>query len=336
MILKIESGNMNEIRARVILQEKNIYRLSDGKSEKLASVSGKFRYSITTVSDYPAVGDYVVAQWPDDESNAIIQSLFPRKSCFIRKAAGSGKQEQVVAANLDTVFICMSLNSNYNLRRLERYLAITFDSGAEPVIVLTKKDLCEDVCRKVSEVQNIAPGVEVLAVSSADDEYEEVLQYILPGKTIAFLGSSGVGKSTLINKLVGTDRIATGETGLDDKGRHTTTHRELITLDNGAFLIDTPGMRELGMWDNDIGIDSAFSDIEKLTALCKFSNCSHRTEPGCAVRSALEEGRLDRMRWESYLKLKIENEMAANGSQYLESKREKFKAIAKINKKNKH
>lgn len=327
---------MNEIRARVISQEKGIYRISDGLSEKPASVSGKYRYETTTVSDYPAVGDYVIAQWPDDKSNAVIQSLFPRKSCFIRKAAGPGKQEQVVAANLDTVFICMSLNNNYNLRRLERYLAITYDSGAEPVIVLTKKDLCEDVSGKVSEVQNIAPGVEVLVVSSANDEYEEVLSYILPGKTIAFLGSSGVGKSTLINKLVGTDQIATGETGADDKGRHTTTHRELITLDNGAFLIDTPGMRELGMWDNESGIDSVFSDIEELSAMCRFSNCSHRTEPGCAIQKALEDGRLDRTRWESYLKLKIENEMAANGSQYLESKRAKFKAISKINKKNRH
>jgi len=323
---------MKEIRARVISQEKSIYRLSDGKAEKLAAVSGKFRYKTSTVSDYPAVGDYVVAQWPEDESNAVIQSLFPRKSCFIRKAAGVGKKEQVVAANLDTVFICMSLNNNYNLRRLERYLAIAYDSGADPVIVLTKKDLCEDVHSKISEVENITSSVDVLAVSSAEDDYEAVLNYIVPGKTIAFLGSSGVGKSTLINKLVGVDKIATGDVGADDKGRHTTTHRELITLDNGAYLIDTPGMRELGMWDNESGIDNAFSDIEELSRSCKFSDCSHRTEPGCAVQEALEDGTLDRMRWESYLKLKIENEFAANGSQYLESKRAKFKEISKINK----
>lgn len=323
---------MNEIRARVISQEKNIYRLSNGITEKLASVSGKFRYETSTVSDYPAVGDYVVAQWPEDESNAVIQSLFPRKSCFIRKAAGPGTKEQVVAANLDTVFICMSLNNNYNLRRLERYLAIAYDSGAEPVIILTKKDLCEDICGKVYEVQSIAPTVEVIAISSANDDYYEVLNYILPGKTIAFLGSSGVGKSTLINKLVGTEKIATGDVGADDKGRHTTTHRELITLDNGAYLIDTPGMRELGMWDNESGIDNAFSDIEELSLSCKFSNCSHRTEPGCAVQKALNEGTLDRLRWESYLKLKIENEFATNGSQYLESKRAKFKEISKTNK----
>lgn len=324
---------MNEIRARVISQEKSIYRLSNGKTEKLASVSGKFRYETNTVSDFPAVGDYVMAQWPEDESNAVIQSLFPRKSCFIRKAAGSGKKEQVVAANLDTVFICMSLNNNYNLRRLERYLAIAYDSGAEPVIVLTKKDLCEDVYDKISVVQNMAPTVEVIAISSTNNEYKEVLSYIKSGKTIAFLGSSGVGKSTLINKLSGTERILTGAIGADEKGRHTTTHRELIALENGAFLIDTPGMRELGMWDNESGIDNAFFDIEELSHSCKFSDCSHRTEPGCAVQKALEDGTLDRMRWESYLKLKVENEFAANGSQYLESKRVKYKEISKTNKK---
>lgn len=327
---------MKEIRARVIAQGKNIYRISDGSSEKSASVSGKFRHETATVSDYPAVGDYVTASWPEDGSNAVINNLFPRKSCFIRKAAGPGKQEQVVAANIDTVFICMSLNNNYNIRRVERYLAITYDSGAEPVIVLTKKDLCEDVAGKIAEVRNAAQGVSVLAVSSAEDDYAAVADFVLPGKTIAFLGSSGVGKSTLINKLSGHDRLATGQTGTEDKGRHTTTRRELIALENGAYLIDTPGMRELGMWDNDGGIGNAFADIEALFAECRFSDCSHRTEPGCAVRQALEDGTLDRMRWESYLKLKIENETAANGSQYLVSKRAKFKAIAIANKKNRH
>lgn len=323
---------MNEVRARVISQEKGIYRISDGASEKLAVVSGKFRFDTDSAADFPAVGDYVIAKWPDDDSSAVIQSVFPRKSCFSRKAAGPGKQEQIVAANIDTVFLCMSLNQNFNLRRMERYLAVAYESGAEPVVVLTKADLCEDVASKVLEVQRTALGVDVIAISSLKEEYEQVLPYIRPGKTIAFLGSSGVGKSTLINKLTGTDSLATAAIGNEDKGRHTTTHRELIALENGAFVIDTPGMRELGMWDHDGGIDRAFTDIEALTRQCRFSDCSHTSEPGCAIRKALAAGTLESGRWESYLKLKIENEIAANGKQHLESKRAKFKAIAKMNK----
>ena len=209
---------MSEVRARVISQEKGLYRISDGTAVKQASVSGKYRYEALTVSDYPAVGDYVLAQWPEGDDPAVIRSLFPRKSCFIRRAAGSAKQEQVVAANIDTVLICMSLNQNFNLRRLERYLSVTYDSGAAPVVVLTKADLCPDVDGMIAQVQGAAPGVEILAISSLSGDYEAVLPYIVPGKTVAFLGSSGVGKSTLINKLTGSDSMATGAIGTDDKG----------------------------------------------------------------------------------------------------------------------
>ena len=325
---------MNELRARVISQEKGLYKIQSGTAVKLSEISGKYRYEKQTVSDYPAAGDYVIAAWPEDDSNAVITGLFPRRSCFIRKAAGAGKQEQVVASNIDTVFICMSLNNNFNIRRLERYLSVAYDSGAVPVVVLTKSDLCSDVECKILAVQNAAPGVDVLAISSLDDDYEAVMKYILPGKTVAFIGSSGVGKSTLINKLTGTDSIATREIGNDDKGRHTTTHRELIQLPNSAFVIDTPGMRELGMWDSGDGIDTAFADIEDLSRACRYADCTHTSEPGCAVLRALADGTLDAARLASYRKLKTENNYAADNSRYLEAKRTKFKEIAKINKSN--
>lgn len=325
---------MNELQARVISQEKGIYKIQSGTAVKLAEISGKYRYETKTVSDYPAVGDHVIAAWPEDGSNAVITGLFPRKSCFLRKAAGTQKQEQVVAANIDTVFICMSLNNNFNIRRLERYLSAAYESGAAPVVVLTKSDLCSDVESKILEAQNVAPGVDVLAISSLNEDYEAVMNFILPGKTVAFIGSSGVGKSTLINKLTGTDSIATSEIGNDDKGRHTTTHRELIQLPNGAFVIDTPGMRELGMWDIGDGIDTAFADIEELSRACRYTDCTHTAEPGCAVLRALADGTLDAVRLASYRKLKTENDYAADNSRYLESKRTKFKEIAKSNKSN--
>lgn len=316
---------------RITLQEKGLYQLVTGLGEKWAEVSGKYRYNADVVSDYPAVGDFVMVDWNGDGGNAVIHQLLPRKSCITRKAAGDAHQEQVVAANVDTIFLCMSLNNDFNLRRLERYLAIAWDSGATPVVVLTKADLCDNLPARVKEVSDIAIGVDVLVTSSVEDDgVRQVLPYIREGRTVAFIGSSGVGKSTLINRLLGENRLDTNGLRNDDKGRHTTTHRELILLPQGGMVIDTPGMRELGMWDSDSGIDQTFGEIEELAACCKFHDCSHQREPGCAIQRALRDGTLSEERWNSYLKLKSEAAYAEDSQSYLAAKEKKFKDIAKF------
>ena len=320
---------------RITLQEKGMYRLRTIMGEQNALVSGKLQFDAQSPSDYPAVGDYVMANCVDPDT-AIIHQVLPRRSLFLRKAAGTSKSEQVVAANIDTVFLCMSLNNDFNLRRLERYLAVAWESGAEPVVVLTKADLCGDLPQKQREVGAIAIGVDILTTSAMEsDGYRQIMPYITEGRTVAFVGSSGVGKSTLINRLLGEERLATDGLRNDDKGHHTTTHRELLFLPNGAMVIDTPGMRELGMWDAASGVEQAFGDIEELAARCRFRNCSHAGEPGCAVRAALESGHLDAGRWQSYQKLKNENSYAADSESYLAAKEKKFKEISKINKYNK-
>ena len=317
---------------RITLQEKGFYRIRTSMGEQNALVSGKFQFDAQSPSDYPAVGDYVMASCADPDT-AIIHQLLPRRSLFVRKAAGTSKTEQVVAANIDTVFLCMSLNNDFNLRRLERYLAVAWESGAEPVVVLTKADLCADLPQKQREVEAIAMGVTILITSAMELEgYRQIMPYITEGRTVAFVGSSGVGKSTLINRLLGEERLATDGLRNDDKGHHTTTHRELLFLPGGAMVIDTPGMRELGMWDAVSGVEQTFGDIEELAARCRFRNCSHTSEPGCAVRAALESGHLDAGRWLSYQKLKNENSYAADSESYLAAKEKKFKEISKINK----
>lgn len=317
---------------RITLQEKGFYRIRTSMGEQNALVSGKFQFDAQSPSDYPAVGDYVMASCADPDT-AIIHQLLPRRSLFVRKAAGTSKTEQVVAANIDTVFLCMSLNNDFNLRRLERYLAVAWESGAEPVVVLTKADLCADLPQKQGEVEAIAMGVTILITSAMELEgYRQIMPYITEGRTVAFVGSSGVGKSTLINRLLGEERLATDGLRNDDKGHHTTTHRELLFLPGGAMVIDTPGMRELGMWDAVSGVEQTFGDIEELAARCRFRNCSHTSEPGCAVRAALESGHLDAGRWLSYQKLKNENSYAADSESYLAAKEKKFKEISKINK----
>lgn len=320
--------------ARILSQEKGFYRIISDKGKKLAEVSGKFQFQTTVSSDYPAVGDFVLVNWNESGNSAIIESLLPQKSAFIRKAAGGSQQEQVVAANIDIVFLCMALNNDFNLRRMERYISIAWDSGAMPVVVLTKSDLCDDLEQKLAEVSTIAFGVDVLVTTSTEENgYEELLPFISEGKTIAFIGSSGVGKSPLINRLLGKELLKTNGLRNDDKGRHTTTHRELFLLPSGGMVIDTPGMREFGMWDNDTGIERTFMDIEELAAQCKFRNCTHTNEPGCAIQKALTTGKLEINRWQSYQKLKAENDYMEDKESYMLAKGMREKQISKLIKK---
>ena len=309
------------ILGRVIAQYRDLLRVSTGDQELLAEISGKLRYQAASLADFPAVGDFVMMDRDSHEQgNALIHHVLSRKSVFLRKAAGTSREVQVVAANIDTVFICMALNNDYNLRRMERYLSIAWDSGAVPVVVLTKADLCQDVAARVAEVKRVSPGMEVLVTSSlAEDGEKPVKSYLTPGKTVAFIGSSGVGKSTLINRLLGEERIATNETRKDDKGRHTTTHRELLTIPGGGAVVDTPGMRELGLEHADL--TKSFADIEELAEQCKFGDCTHGQEPGCAVRQAIDSGVLTEERLDSYFKLEKEAGYEGLNSKQIEKKK---------------
>jgi len=308
--------------ARVSVQHKDMYKAITKNGEIQAEISGRLNYLASVAAEYPAVGDWVLLDRIDDESgNAIIHHILTRKSCFERKAAGTGHERQIIAANIDTVFICMSLNNNYNLRRIERYLAIVWDSSATPVIVLTKSDLCEDISLKIMDIEAVALGVDVLVTSSLNgDGYTDILKYLHQSKTIALVGSSGVGKSTLINKLMGEEVLPTKEIRDDDRGRHTTTHRQLLVIPGGGVIIDTPGMRELQIAGADLS--KSFADIEELAEMCYFRDCKHESEPKCAVRKAIEDGELSAGRLGNYKKLEREmlfeerkNTMTAEQSQ---------------------
>lgn len=289
--------------ARVSSLSKGIYKLITDQGELKGEVSGKFRFKATGTRHYPTVGDFVMIKRTD--GNSIIQHMLSRKSLLVRKEAGMTQETQLIAANIDKIFICMSLNNDFNLRRMERYLSIAWDSGAIPVIVLTKADLCINIEVMLEEVSKISIGVDVIVTSSVDNEgFEPVKNYLSSGQTVAFIGSSGVGKSTLINALLGQKLIETRDIRNDDKGKHTTTRRELFLISGLGVVIDTPGMSELGV--QSVDLSKSFSDIGELIKQCKFNDCQHKSEPGCTVQKAIKDGELSNKRFENYRKLERE------------------------------
>lgn len=307
--------------ARVTSQYKDLYRIITDSGEALAEVSGRFRYEAACLSDYPAVGDFVMVDHSEEQGNRIIHKVLTRKSAFERAAVGLTDQVQVVAANIDLLFICMSLNYDYNLSRLERYLSVAWDSRATPVVVLTKADLCSDLPKVLAEIASVAVGADILTTSCYDQSAKEQLSpYLKAGMTASFIGSSGVGKSTLINLLAEQEVLATSAIREDDsRGRHTSTRRELLILPEGGIVIDTPGMRELGIDSADLS--KSFADIDALSARCRFADCTHGNEPGCAVREALESGQLELRRLQSYQKLKTEARYDGLSSKQIEKEK---------------
>lgn len=289
--------------ARVVTQHRDMCLAAGEMGEVLAEVSGRFRYQTTDRSGFPVVGDWVALE-PFGGDRAMIHAVLERQSAFSRKAAGELTEAQVLAANLDTVFLVTGLDGDFNPRRIERYLTAAWESGASPVIVLNKSDLHEDITDVVAEVEAVALGTPVAVVSARDGaNIDSLRRHLRPAKTAALLGSSGVGKSTLINRLLGKERLPTGPVrGGDSRGRHTTSGRELIALPGGALLIDTPGLRELQLWADNRSLICAFDDVENVAARCRFADCLHESEPGCAVREGLTSGALDPARFESYLK----------------------------------
>jgi ribosome biogenesis GTPase len=296
------------IPARISQQHKTVYLALCEYGEITAEVAGRIHHGAVGPADYPTVGDWVAILYLPDERKGIIQALLPRNSAFMRKVAGEETAQQVVASNIDTIFIVNGLDGDFNLRRIERYLAMAWESNAVPVIILNKSDLVDNVDQMVFQVESLALGVPVHAVSATREQGLDIIRgYLSPGTTAALLGSSGVGKSSIINHLLGEERLRVNEVRQwDSRGRHTTTYRQMILLPEGGIIIDTPGMRLVKLWGDEDSVSRAFEDIEELGTLCRFHDCQHQSEPGCAVQAALVDGSLDRKRYESYLKLKKE------------------------------
>lgn len=296
------------IAARVSSEFKHMYRLISEHGDLTGEISGKLRHLAVEREDYPAVGDWVVIKPRLEDRMATIHAILPRNSKISRKVAGNNTDEQIIATNLNTILLVTALNNDFNLRRLERYLTVAWESGANPIIVLSKSDLCDDLDSKIMEVEAISFGVPVIAISSvAKTGFDKLKTYLKVGETIALIGSSGVGKSTLINELYGSNiqEIKETRTG-DDRGKHTTTNRELILLPEGGVIIDTPGMRELQLWETDLSMSDTFKEIEELANQCYFRDCKHEGEPNCAVKEAIDNGSLDISRYRNFKKMQKE------------------------------
>lgn len=317
------------VPARVAVQQRGSYVLLTDHGEMTGELPGRFLYE-ASASSVPAAGDWVMVEPLAGEAKAIVRAVLPRRTRFARKVAGVVTEEQVVAANADHVFVMSSLNQELNLRRIERYLTTAWESGAAPVVVLTKSDLSDDVAEAMARVEGIAPGVPVHAVSAMTGEgIDDLRVYLGRGVTVALLGSSGVGKSTLANELAGRPLLKVRDVRWDDKGRHTTTHRELVSLPGGGLVLDTPGMRELQLWDAQAGLAGTFEDIVALAAGCRFSDCTHGPEPACAVTQAVRDGRFDEGRLTSYHKLQRELQYLARrqDKRAASEEKRKFRAL---------
>jgi ribosome biogenesis GTPase / thiamine phosphate phosphatase len=296
------------VPARVVEERKGFHRVRTEQGEYLAEMAGRLRNQEEKPEHFPAVGDWVAITPRPEEGRARIKSILPRRTKLSRKVAGRKLIEQILATNLDTVFVVSALNLEFNVRRIERYLTIAWDSGARPVVLLNKADLCSDAASRAAEVEAIAPGTPVHLLSAlAGTGLDAVRRYVGPGETAAFVGSSGVGKSTIINALAGSELLRVQPVReKDNRGRHTTTSRQMHFLPQGGIVIDTPGMRELRLWESEEGMSRAFEEIAVLAAECKFRNCRHNGEPGCAVETAIRDGLLQRERLENHRKLQAE------------------------------
>lgn len=334
--IEAETVTVDLIPGRVTELQRDQYTVITEQGEVTAVLKGAFYHAALTREDFPCVGDFVFLQYNDNGASRIAK-LLPRRSKFSRAdysghTAGYAKTilEQVVATNFDYVFIVSSLNWDFKVSRIMRYLTQTRQSGAQPVVILTKADLSPDFSAPIAEVQKAAPNVPVHAVSShTGSGLEELSEYLQPGKTVVFLGMSGVGKSSLLNALMNQEVMTVKDIREDDsRGRHTTTHRQLFMLPSGAMVIDTPGMRELGLFGADDGISAGYYDVEELFTQCRFKDCRHQTEPGCAVLAALTNGSLAQDHWERYLIQKQETKFADDKTGYLRDKRAWQKSIA--------